>query len=120
MPVGSKMAQRPALTSSQPNSSRNPGENYIFVLLKNVPAAHKPCSTIANSMGQQVALLSIRQFVLSEWQAKACVVRRARVNGRQRLLNQRKPGVEDNSKRARFMFQYLSPLDIIFRRNNIK
>jgi hypothetical protein len=42
-------------------------------------------------MGQQVALLSIRQFVLTA-KAKACVVRRVRVNGSQKLLSQRKPG----------------------------
>jgi hypothetical protein len=49
-------------------------------------------------MGQQVALLSIRQIVLTA-KAKACVcvVRRVRVNGKQRLLNQRKPGTGTGS-----------------------
>jgi hypothetical protein len=111
------MAQRPALASSQPK------ERTTYLCCSKCTSCAQTLfdhHKLYGATGRAAFHSSVRSYCkgkglcgatgTSEWQPKAAQPTEA--------WNW-KPGVEDNSKRARFMFQYLSPLDIIFR-NNIK
>lgn len=120
MPVGAKMAQRPALTSSQPNSSRNPGGKLHICVVKK-------CTSCAQTMfdhcklygatGRAAFHSSVRSEWMagkglcgatgtSEWQAKAAEPTEAWCRGQQQAC-------------AVHVSIFVTAC-IIFRRNNIK